>query len=74
MAYFVNNDHLGCSDGTYFYCYSISSEKEYLYHIGSSENLANTEGERLEKMKQYAIRQMAINLTAIKEGWTAPQK
>ena len=70
-AYFVNNDHLGCCDGEWLYCYSINTKQEYLYRLGSAEDMQNAEPQRFLSMKQYAVQHQLINLRAVQKGWTA---
>ncbi len=71
-AYFVNNDHLGCSDGEWLYSYSINTQQEYLYRIGEdAKDYSSLESQRMECMRRYAVQHQLINLQAIKKGWTA---
>lgn len=70
--HFVSDEHLGCADKEYFYCYNIISQQEFLYKIGSSQNIATTNPDKTAEMKQYATSMMKINNTAIKEHWTRP--
>ncbi len=70
-AYFVNNDHIGCCDGEWLYCYSINTKQEYLYRLGSAEDMQNAEPQRFLSMKQYAVQHQLINLRAVQKGWTA---
>ena len=69
---FVSNEHLGCSDGEYFYCYSLTTGLEKLYHIGSSEDLSQTEPERTAAMRNYAKRTQYLNLLSMQNKWTEP--
>ena len=73
-AFFVNNEHLGVSDGAYLYCYSINSQRECLFRIGSGENIAETEPERTEEMRLFGFNMERINLLSITQQWTRPQK
>ena len=70
--HFVSDEHLGCADKEYFYCYNIISQQEFLYKIGSSQNLATINPDKTTEMRQYATSMMKINNTAIKEHWTRP--
>ncbi len=69
-AYFVNNDHLGCSDGEWLYSYSINTKQEYLYHLDSGEDKSTAACRRLQEMKQYAVQHQLVNLQAVSSGWT----
>lgn len=73
-AFFVSNEHLGVSDGTYFYCYSINSKRECLYRLGSNENIAEAEPERTADMRQFGFNMERINLLSIEQLWTRPLK
>ena len=73
-AFFVSNEHLGVSDGEYLYCYSINSQRECLYRIGSGENIAAQEPERTADMRQYGFNMQRVNLLAIDKKWTEPRK
>lgn len=73
-AFFVSNEHLGVSDGEYLYCYSINSQRECLYRIGSGENIAELEPERTADMRQYGFAMQRVNLLAIDKKWTEPRK
>ena len=73
-AFFVSNEHLGVSDGEYLYCYSINSQRECLYRIGSGENIAQQEPERTADMRQYGFAMQRVNLLAIDKKWTEPRK
>lgn len=76
-AYFVNNDHLGCSDGEWLYSYSINTHQEYLYYLNNIENNTKNNAEdqsttfpqRLREMKQYAIQHQLINLHSVQNAW-----
>lgn len=37
--YFLSDEHLGCADKEYFYCYNINSKQEFLYKIGNTVNI-----------------------------------
>lgn len=69
-AYFVGDNHIGCCDGTYFFCHNINSKNDFLYKIGDSENLASALSLKTEEMRQYCYRMMAVNNAAKKQKWT----
>lgn len=71
-AYFVNNDHLACSDGVWLYSYSINSKKEYLYKIGSAKDRQKEEPMHLQAMRTYAVQHLLVNLLAVQNKWTNP--
>lgn len=72
-AYFVNNDHLGCSDGEWLYSYSINTQQEYLYRIGEdAKDYRASEPQRIERMRHYAVQHQLINLQAIQNQWIQP--
>ena len=71
-AYFVNNDHLGCSDGEWLYSYGINTGKECLYRLGDHNDRSADEPARLQQMRQYAVQHQLINLQAVKHKWTKP--
>ena len=73
-AYFVSNEHLGVSDGEWFYCYGIHNDQEHLYHIGSEEDMKEKEASRTADMRQFGMAMLRVNLTAMDKGWTAPDK
>ena len=73
-AMFVNDDHLGCSDGKFFYCYDIYTKKENLYRVGESSNLISEEPELLADMRNYASNMIYVNNLAIKKKWINPKK
>ena len=81
--HFVSNDHLGCTDGEWFWCYNLDNGREYLYRIHSADqrdgktgesaaNLSDQEAERAAEMRQYAVNMMKINNMAINQKWTNP--
>jgi len=69
---FVSNEHLGCSDGEYFYCYALTTGFEKLYRIGSAEDLSAVESERTAAMRTYAMQTQYLNLVSMHNNWTAP--
>lgn len=73
-AFFVSNEHLGVADEEYFYCYSIQTGRECLYRIGSGDNLAESDSERMAEMRQYGMAMERVNLMAIEKKWTEPQR
>jgi len=73
-AFFVSNEHLGVADGEYFYCYSINSDRECLYRIGSGENIITDEPEKAADMREYGFAMQRVNLLAIDKKWTEPRK
>lgn len=70
--HFVSDEHLGCADKEFFYCYNIGSQQEFLYKIGNGENLINQYPEKAAEMKEYAVNMMKINNTAVKQRWINP--
>ncbi|MBR6277630.1 MAG: sulfatase-like hydrolase/transferase [Bacteroidales bacterium] len=70
--YFVSDEHLGCADYEYFYCYNIATEKNFLYKIGSGEDIILQNPEKAADMKKYAVSMMKINNTAVKKRWINP--
>ncbi len=73
-AVFTNNDHLGCSDGNYFYCYDIYTQKENLYKLGDAKNIIDQEPERANDMRTYACNMIYVNNMAIRKKWTEPKR
>ena len=73
-AFFVSNEHLGVSDGEWFYCYGIHNDQEHLYRIGSGEDMKEKEPSRTADMRQFGMAMERVNLTAMDKGWTAPDK
>ncbi len=72
-AYFVNNDHLGCSNGEWLYSYSINTQQEYLYRIGEdAKDYSALEPQRMEQMRRYAVQHQLINLQAVQNQWIEP--
>lgn len=71
-AYFVSNEHLGVSDGTWFWCYGIHSKQEKLYRIGSGENILDEFPEKAADMRAYGMNMMRVNLLIIDKQWTKP--
>ena len=73
-AFFVSNEHLGVSDGEWFWCYGLQSQQEHLYRIGSGEDLLQQESERAAAMRTYGLNMQRVNLMAIEKKWTEPCK
>lgn len=73
-AFFVSNEHLGVSDGEYFYCFHILSGLESLYRLGYSENLMERESEKAAEMRNYGMNMIRANILAIENKWTEPHK
>ncbi len=72
-AYFVNNDHLGCSNGEWLYSYSINTQQEYLYRIGEdAKDYSALEPQRMGQMRRYAVQHQLINLQAVQNQWIEP--
>lgn len=71
-AFFVSNEHLGVADTAYFYCYSIHSQQERLYRIGSGENILLTMPDKAAEMRTYGMNMLRVNLMAIDNKWTEP--
>lgn len=66
-AFFVNNDHLGCSDGRWLYCISTNTQHEALYLIGDPHNRLADEPERAAHMRRYATDMMVVNCRRVPE-------
>ncbi len=74
-AYFVNNDHLGCTDGEWLYSYSINTRQEYLYRIGSdAKDYSTEEPQRMEQMRRYAVQHQLVNLLSVQNQWITPNE
>ena len=71
-AFFVSDDHLGVSDGEYFWCYGIQTRRECLYRVGSGENLLSREPEKAAEMRAFGMNMQRVNLLAIDKQWTRP--
>lgn len=71
-AFFVSDDHLGVSDGEYFWCYGIQTRRECLYRVGSGENLLSRELEKAAEMRAFGMNMQRVNLLAIDKQWTRP--
>ena len=61
-AVFASNEHLGVSDGEWFWCYGLNSRQEHLYKIGSPEDIKDRYPERAEDMRHYGISMQRVNL------------
>lgn len=72
-TYFVNNDHLGCTDGEWLYSYSINTQQEYLYRIGEdAKDYSASEPQRMEHIRRYAVQHQLINLLSVQNQWITP--
>ena len=71
-AFFVSDDHLGVSDGEYFWCYGLHTQRECLYRIGSGDDLRTLEPERAADMRAFGMNMQRVNLLAIDKKWTEP--
>jgi phosphoglycerol transferase MdoB-like AlkP superfamily enzyme len=71
-AFFVSDDYLGVSDGEYFWCYGIQTQREVLYRMGSGENILTEEPERATEMRTFGMNMQRVNLMAIDNKWTEP--
>ena len=71
-AFFVSDDHLGVSDGEYFWCYGLHTQRECLYRIGSGDDLRSLEPERAADMRAFGMNMQRVNLMAIDKKWTEP--
>ncbi len=73
-AYFVNNDHLGCTDGEWLYSYSINTQQEFLYRLGEegAKDYSVEEPQRIERMRCYAVQHQLINLLSVQNQWINP--
>lgn len=67
-AYFVSNDHMGCSDGTMFYCYNIRTGMENLYSL-TGEDVAYCQ---IDSLRAHTARYVATGIYAIEHGHPAP--
>ncbi|MBP5477602.1 MAG: LTA synthase family protein [Paludibacteraceae bacterium] len=66
-AVFASNDHLGVSDGEWFWCYGLDSRQEHLYRIGSGEDVKAAYPGRAEEMRRYGVCMQRVNLQRMKE-------
>lgn len=73
-AFFVSNEHLGCSDGNLFYCYNILSNEEKVYKIGSWDNVAVQYQSELDSMRNFASNMLLVNELAKFRKWTCPRE
>ncbi len=71
-AFFVSDTHLGASDGEYFYCFNMQSQTDFLYRIGSGDNLIDSYPDRAARMREYAQKMQRVNLLIIDNHWTEP--
>lgn len=71
-AFFVSDDYLGVSDGVYFWCYGIQTQRESLYRMGSGENILAYEPDRATEMRTFGMNMQRVNLMAIDNKWTEP--
>lgn len=71
-AFFVSDNHLGVSDGEYFWCYGLQTQRECLYRIGSGDNILPRKSERAADMRRFGLNMQRVNLMAIDKKWTAP--
>lgn len=71
-SFFVSNEHLGVADTNYFYCYSINSQLEHLYHIGCDTDILSDMQEKAVEMRTFGMNMLRANLMAITKKWTAP--
>ena len=71
-AFFVSDDHLGVSDGEYFWCYGIQTQRECLYKIGNGENIIDSEPDRAADMRAFGMNMIRVNLLSIEKKWTEP--
>ncbi|MBQ0154220.1 MAG: LTA synthase family protein [Bacteroidales bacterium] len=69
-SFFVSNEHVGVADTTYFYCYSINSQQERLYRIGSSDDILSEMPDKAAEMRTYGMNMLRVNLLAIDKKWT----
>ena len=73
-AFFVSDEHLGVSDGTYLFTHSIQSGRDCLYRIGSGENIIDKEPDKAADMREYGFNMERVNLLSVANEWTKPQK
>lgn len=71
-AFFISDDHLGVSDGAYFWCYGIHTQRECLYRVGSGEDIIALEPEKAADMRAFGMNMQRVNLLAIDQKWTEP--
>ena len=73
-AFFVSDDHLGVSDGTWFWCYGLHTKRECLYRVGEAGNVLSEYLERTASMRAFGVNMQRVNLMAIEKKWTAPSE
>lgn len=71
-SFFVSNEHLGVADTTYFYCYSINSQREHLYRIGCDTDILSDMPDQAAEMRSFGMNMLRVNLMAIDKKWTTP--
>ncbi len=69
-AFFASNEHLGVSDGEWFWCYGMNSRQEHLYRIGSPEDVKAAYPERTEEMRRYGVCMQRANLERMNQKKT----
>ena len=67
-AFFVSNEHLGVSDGVWFWCYGINSHREHLYRIGSKEDVKDIYPDKASDMRRYGICMQRVNIQRIQSS------
>jgi phosphoglycerol transferase MdoB-like AlkP superfamily enzyme len=73
-AFFCGNEHLGVSDGQWFWCYNLQSKLQHLYQIGDPTDVSDLYPEQAAQMREYGMKMQRINLLAIEKKWTEPSK
>ena len=73
-AFFCGDEHLGVSDGQWFWCYNLQSKLQHLYKVGDPADVAAMYPERADEMREYGMKMQRINLLAIEKKWTEPLK
>lgn len=61
-AFFVSNEHLGVSNGEWFWCYGLNSHQEHLYRIGSDEDVKDRYPKRANDMRRFGTYMQRVNL------------
>ncbi|MBR1923512.1 MAG: sulfatase-like hydrolase/transferase [Paludibacteraceae bacterium] len=66
-AFFVSNEHLGVSDGEWFWCYGVNSRQEHLYRIGSDEDVKDRYPEQADDMRRFGTCMQRANLERMEQ-------
>lgn len=71
-AFFCGNEHLGVSDGQWFWCYNLPGQQERLYKIGDENDVMALYPQQAAEMREYGMKMQRVNLMAIQNKWTEP--